>query len=126
MMSFVLSYLGQLFIQGYRVFEQIGDNTMILSLMEYQLVKSQENDGKNVPLPQYKILHFLIDAIDNRDKRLELFNDLHGIADNLTGNVETNILYFKSQKFSVMNKAELLQTRQPDSHSYFKHIEYLP
>ncbi len=125
-MSFVLSYLGQLFIQGYRVFEQIGDNTMILSLMEYQLVKSQENDGKNVPLPQYKILHFLIDAIDNRDKRLELFNDLHGIADNLTGNVETNILYFKSQKFSVMNKAELLQTRQPDSHSYFKHIEYLP
>lgn len=117
-MSFVLSYLGQLFIQGYRVFEQIGDNTMILSLMEYQLVNIHENDGKNIPLAQYKILHFLVDVID-RDKRLELFKDLHSVADNLAGNVDTNLLYLKSQKFSVMNKAELLQTRQPDSHKYF-------
>ena len=78
---------------------------MILSLMEYQLVKGHENDGKNVPLTQYKILHFLIDVIDHRDKRLELFKELHGIADYLTGDVETNILYLKSQKYSVMNKA---------------------
>lgn len=37
---FLLAFLGDLFIQGYRVMEKIGNQTLILNLMEFSIQKS--------------------------------------------------------------------------------------
>lgn len=37
MEEFIITYLGNCFIQGYRIIEKIGENIFIMSFMEFQV-----------------------------------------------------------------------------------------
>ena len=57
-MLFLLTYLGELFIQGYRIIEQFGD-VLLLSLMEFQMgsdnLLPEKRVGMRLPA-RYKVL----------------------------------------------------------------------
>ena len=57
-MLFLLTYLGELFIQGYRIIEQFGD-ILLLSLMEFQMGSDNLLSEKRMEMrlpARYKVL----------------------------------------------------------------------
>lgn len=126
--AFLIAYIGQLFVQGYRLIENYG-TILLFSLMEFQFSDSLASKTRRNPLlpPRFKLVNWQITSkqiFESGKVRRELFSKMLTIGSFLD-QLEYHIIYLRECRYSIIPQGWLEKNALPHCEQYFTKIQWI-
>ena len=117
---FLLNYLGELFIQGYRLIDRYG-KVLLFSLMEYQLAGSE-----NPEPPPYKVVLWQMDTQEIfLGERRRTYYELMLRVGQWLDRPQYHIIYLHPGRYSLVTEEDLRANNLPKCTLYYRKIKWL-